>query len=180
MSTAMFEPKTFSEQMLFTTTRIETARPEGETSATGFFFTFEPQGLAPKLAIVTNKHVKRDALTATHPSCDFNGNPEGMLDITTTPGSSGSPAAIVSDTLRTNRKPKPGESILTPGGILVLLGAISSAPTLRLEGTMERCTIATKRQQSYPVTKFPMNLAYYVKAKELLTLESLLLSAPAE
>lgn len=54
----MIQPTSISEQLLFTTVRIETEYTSGEVSyGTGFFFTFAIDATRDFTAIVTNRHV---------------------------------------------------------------------------------------------------------------------------
>ena len=59
----MIKPTTLSEQLLFNTVRIETQIASGEIrTGTGFFFSFHVSDNKEILAIITNKHVVKDAI----------------------------------------------------------------------------------------------------------------------
>jgi hypothetical protein len=120
----------------------------------------------------------RRGITATPASVDFDGKPEGLVDIASVGGSSGSPIVILSEGIHINRKPKPGRALIEPGDRLVLLGIAAEQVLMRQEGTIEKRSMPMRRKQMYSVTEFPVHLAYYVKAKALLDIERLLASEP--
>jgi hypothetical protein len=61
---AVLKPESLSEQLLFSTVRIETQDVQGiKGYGTGFFFAITPTGADNILAIITNKHVIEGAVT---------------------------------------------------------------------------------------------------------------------
>jgi hypothetical protein len=118
-----------------------------------------------------NLPLLRRGLTATHPSIDFCGRPEGILDIAAIGGSSGSPIVLLSEGAHLSRKPKEGQALLTPGDRLVLLGIASNQVVVDVEGRIEKRAVPIRRKESYAVTSVQAHLAFYVRAKELLVLE---------
>lgn len=58
----MIIPLSITEQLLFNTVRIEVETTEGRGTGTGFFFIFSLQEGQTALAIITNKHVVKDAV----------------------------------------------------------------------------------------------------------------------
>ncbi|GAB6285336.1 MAG: hypothetical protein STSR0009_15370 [Methanoregula sp.] len=60
----MIKPTTESEQLLFTTVRIEVIKANKQKSiGTGFFFAFNPETEKSPIYIITNKHVVEDGIT---------------------------------------------------------------------------------------------------------------------
>lgn len=111
-----------------------------------------------------NLPIMRRGNTASHPALDFNGEPQGVVDIATFPGSSGSPILILNQGMYVSKK----------GAVIgdnhnVLLGVLCKAPLYNVDGSIEIKEIPTKHEvvSSTPV---PVHLGYYIKAKEILEL----------
>ncbi len=109
---------------------------------------------------VNNYPILRRGITATHPLVDFNGKPEGVVDIAAFPGSSGSPVLIL------NQGSYATARGVTIGTRIWLLGALHAGPQFTADGRIEIVDIPTA---VVPVvsTRIPLHLGYYVKAKEL-------------
>ena len=58
----MIKPITISEQLLFSTVRIEATGPKGIASGTGFFFNFKADEKRIIPTIIANKHLIKDAI----------------------------------------------------------------------------------------------------------------------
>lgn len=113
----------------------------------------------------------RKGYTASHPTIDFNGDPIGLMDIAGWWGSSGSPVFIFNPAGYTDRF---GNTYLGQGRLL-FLGVQYAIPVHNAEGNIVLKQTPTELE-SHPVsmTTLPMNLAYYVKAKELLWFKKLI------
>lgn len=111
----------------------------------------------------------RRGVTASHPVVDFEGSPQGVVDVAVFKGSSGSPVCIIDEVIHS-----------TPSGIKMghrirLLGILYAGPDYR--GEIEQ-TAATKGS----VALLPMHLGYYVKVlilDELLAIAESRLGASA-
>jgi hypothetical protein len=106
----------------------------------------------------------RRGITASHPGIDFEGEPVGLLDIATYPGSSGSPVMLLNE-----------GSFATPMGLTVgsrilLLGILYQYYHLDSSGVPEATNIP-----SVDITKAPVgpavHMGKYIKARELLELK---------
>lgn len=112
----------------------------------------------------------RRGVTASHPATNWKGQSLGVADIAAFPGSSGSPVFILNI-----------GSYATASGLVVssriyLLGVLSSGPVYQVDGTIAVQSVPTA---VVPVAKtpLPIHLGFYVKAKELLAIKELFLSA---
>ena len=121
-----------------------------------------PQGLCDE---AHGLPIFRKGYTASHPAIDFNGKPIGLMDIAGLWGSSGSPIFIYNQSGYSDRH---GNTYLGKGR-LIFLGIQYAIPTYTAEGKIEIKVIPTD-MTPVPVAKTtqPMNLAYYIKAKEIL------------
>jgi hypothetical protein len=111
---------------------------------------------------VNNLPLIRRGITATHPSIDFCGKSEGVIDTACFPGSSGSPVLIINEgVVRTKAGDKDRRAIL--------LGVLFAGPHTTTEGEILIEEIPTS---SRPVIITPqmIHLGYIVKAKEILAL----------
>jgi hypothetical protein len=112
----------------------------------------------------------RKGTTAFHPFHDFKGAPLGVVDIAAFPGSSGSPVLLYnSGTFATGNTIQAGNRVL-------LLGILSSGPTITAKGNLEIVDIPTSK---VPIakTELMMHLGYYIKARELLVLKQHLIAS---
>ncbi len=119
---------------------------------------------------VNNFPLLRRGMTASHPAIDFNGKPEGVVDIAAFPGSSGSPILM----------PKL-VGFQSDANIQVnfdhdftLLGILWGGPQFTVAGEIRIVNIPTTAR---PIasTMIPVHLGYYIKATELLEIKKTLL-----
>lgn len=112
----------------------------------------------------------RKGITASHPSVDFNGKSEAVIDIASFPGSSGSPVFIYNMGSFANKTNK-GINI---GGRLIFLGTLYAGPYWDATGTIKVTQIPTNNriQSNTPIM---INLGYYIKARELYELKKILI-----
>ncbi|MFC6663783.1 hypothetical protein [Deinococcus multiflagellatus] len=120
-----------------------------------------PIGLADN---VNNFPIVRRGITANHPAVDFNGTPEGVVDMACFPGSSGSPIFVLNDGVYQNKN---GGTVV--GNRFFLLGVLYGGPVMKADGQIEVRTIPTA-QVPVAVTQMMIHLGYYVKAREVLAL----------
>lgn len=105
----------------------------------------------------------RKGYTASHPALDFNGTHRGLMDIAGLPGSSGSPIFIFNQNAFADR-----HGNINVGGVrLSLIGIQVAIPIMNATGTITVRETPTQ-QQVVAETRIPTNLAYYIKAEELL------------
>lgn len=121
-----------------------------------------------------NFPVLRRGITASHPFFDFNGKPEGVVDIAAFPGSSGSPVLMLDQI-------GPFSSVMVRMGDprTFLLGVLSSGPLLDAKGSIKIVEIPTSKTAETH-TAVSVHLGYYIKAKELRVLTQYLLTKIAE
>lgn len=108
---------------------------------------------------VNNFPIFRRGTTASHPSVNFKNKPMGAVDIACHPGSSGSPIYIINEA--GSRHPKSGTILGAAKPILLGVlteGAVYSA------GKVKMTNLPTAAENGAAV---PINLGYYVKAKEV-------------
>lgn len=115
-----------------------------------------------------NFPILRRGKTASHPAIDFQGQPQGLVDMACFPGSSGSPILIANEGGFATSQ---GFSV---GTRVHMLGVLYAGPRYKADGTIQVVQIPT---QSVAVTSthIPIHLGYYVKSRELLTLRQHLL-----
>lgn len=116
-----------------------------------------------------NLPVLRRGTTASHPATDFDGRPDGILDIACFPGSSGSPILIINEGSFWRKK----DAQLLHGSRTVFLGITYAAAIYNASGNVERRPIPT-RAKRITVTEVPMHISYYVKARVLRTFRTVL------
>jgi hypothetical protein len=110
----------------------------------------------------------RRGITASHPGIDFEGEPIGLLDIATYPGSSGSPVILLNE-----------GSYATPTGLNVgnrvyLLGILCQYYYLDDSGAPASADIPTVDIARAPLRP-AVHMGKYIKAKELFELKKELL-----
>jgi Trypsin-like peptidase domain len=103
----------------------------------------------------------RRGITATHPSIDFNGRPEFMIDAACFPGSSGSPVFLWNLGSYTNRT-----DVLVVGSRVKFLGVLHAGPVHTVDGTIEVIDIPT-RQEVLARSSIPTNLGIVLKSRLL-------------
>ena len=105
----------------------------------------------------------RKGYTASHPALDFNGTRRGLMDIAGLPGSSGSPVFIFNQNSYADRY----GNIRVGEDRLKLIGVQVAIPIMNATGTID--VMETPTQQKFiSRTNIPTDLAYYIKAEELL------------
>lgn len=114
----------------------------------------------------------RKGITASHPSVDFNGNSQGVVDIASFPGSSGSPIFIYNNGSFSD-KTNNGISL---GGRLIFLGTLFAGPLWDATGEIKIRQIPTQNNVQLN-TPIMINLGYYIKAIELLVLKEIIIKA---
>jgi hypothetical protein len=117
-----------------------------------------------------NFPILRRGHTASHPATNFQGKPQGLVDMACFPGSSGSPILIVNE-----------GGYGTAGGFSVgsrihFLGVLFAGPAFHADGSVTVINIPT-RAVATARTDIPIHLGYYVKASQLLGLRGSLFSA---
>lgn len=108
---------------------------------------------------VNNFPILRRGTTASHPSVDFCGRPEGALDIATFPGSSGSPVFVLDQGVF-----QESPNVIKAGGRLKWLGVLARLVTRSMQGKIRVETIPTA-QVAVAETAIPVHIGYYVKAQ---------------
>lgn len=105
----------------------------------------------------------RRGVTASHPSVDFQGKSQTVVDVACFPGSSGSPVLIVNEGMYGT---KTGTTVGNRG---ILVGVLFAGPQTTTDGEIVIEEIPTNQ---VPVSKTAMmiHLGYIVKAKEILIL----------
>ncbi|MBA4027484.1 MAG: hypothetical protein C0473_04500 [Cyanobacteria bacterium DS3.002] len=109
---------------------------------------------------VNNYPIFRRGATASHPSVDFKNKPMGAVDIACHPGSSGSPIYIINETGA--RHPKSG--IVVGAAKPILLGVLTEGAVYS-SGQVKMVKLPTDAENG--LAGLPINLGYYVKAKEV-------------
>lgn len=117
-----------------------------------------PTGLADH---VNNLPIMRRGVTANHPAIDFDGKPEGVVDMACFPGSSGSPIFVLNEGMYQDRD---GGTVIGTRGFL--LGVLYGGPIMQADGHIQVRSIPTA-QVPVAVTQMMIHLGYYVKAREV-------------
>lgn len=115
---------------------------------------------------VNNMPIVRKGITATHPSLDYNGRPEFMIDAACFPGSSGSPVFLFN---HGSFAVKSGETHI--GRRTKLLGILYAGPQHKTTGEIQVVQVPTA-QKPISVLQIPINLGVVIKASKLLDFES--------
>ncbi|MBN2548706.1 MAG: trypsin-like peptidase domain-containing protein [Anaerolineales bacterium] len=112
---------------------------------------------------VNNLPIFRRGITASHPAINFKGRSEGVIDAACFPGSSGSPVMLVNEGFyKTKTETRVGNRA-------ALLGVLYGGPQWSAEGFIVQ-EIPTRISRNISHTRVMINLGYYIKAKEILTL----------
>ncbi len=119
--------------------------------------------------VANNLPLLRRGITASHPSIDFNGQPEFAVDIACFPGSSGSPIAICNENFHTTK------TALMPGSRLFFLGVLSSGAYQTTTGEVTVAPLPTSNGL-LAKGKEMIHLGYAIKAKEVVTMAEAFLS----
>lgn len=147
--------KTISEDLIAKTDFLSELDALEEVTMIGY-----PLGLSDEMHGLP---IFRKGYTASHPALDFNGTRRGLMDIAGLPGSSGSPVFIFNQNAYADR-----HGNINVGGVrLSLMGIQVAIPIMNATGTITIRETPTQ-QQIVSETGIPTNLAYYIKAGELL------------
>lgn len=106
----------------------------------------------------------RLGITASHPTLDFNGKPEFVIDAACFPGSSGSPVVLANLGSYISK-----DGALVVGTRFALLGVLYAGPQMTVEGFMQVKPIPTAVVPAVQM-QVMIHLGYVIKAKEILTL----------
>jgi hypothetical protein len=113
-----------------------------------------------------NLPIFRRGITATHPSIDFRGKREFLIDIAAFPGSSGSPVMLLNENGTFHDK---RTNSVMAGQRVAFLGVLHAGPFMNAEGEIIARDIPTNRQ-IVAQTPVMINLGYVIKASEVLIL----------
>jgi hypothetical protein len=111
-----------------------------------------------------NMPIFRKGVAATHPSVDYQGRKEFLVDAACFPGSSGSPVLLY----------RPGLGLVGRGGIKIdgnrpkvkLLGILYAIPVHTVDGNIQVVPLPTQVGQ-VARSEIPTNLGYVIKAERL-------------
>lgn len=117
---------------------------------------------------VNNLPIFRKGITATHPSFDYNGKEEFLIDAACFPGSSGSPVLIFNTGGYQDKK---GNIYVGPRTIL--LGVLYAGPQHTATGEIQIVEVPTK-QQPVAFSRIPNNLGVVIKSKRILEFQPII------
>lgn len=112
-----------------------------------------------------NLPILRKGISATHPSYDFCGRKEFLVDIACFPGSSGSPVFLM------NQGMIPRKGGFSVGTRLLFLGVLYAGPMYGAEGKIIFKTIPTSSKPTANV-QIPTNLGVVIKGERVFEFES--------
>lgn len=120
---------------------------------------------------VNNLPILRRGITATHPSYNFNGTPEFLVDMPCFEGCSGSPVFIIQQgAIFDPRK----NSVNIGKDRIFLLGVQHAIPLSQAVGSLELLPSEQPSIVPKPVVPMYLNLGYIVKSTELLAFDDIL------
>jgi hypothetical protein len=111
-----------------------------------------------------NMPIVRRGITAVHPALDFCSRAEGVIDAACYPGCSGSPILVLNEG---SYQTKTG--MIIGGARIILLGVLYGGPEFTTEGEIIATNIPMRTIPTVQM-RLPMNLGFYVKAREIITL----------
>jgi len=114
---------------------------------------------------VNNLPVFRKGITATHPSKEYNGKSEFMIDAACFPGSSGSPVILYNIGSYAS---KDGGTII--GSRIKFLGVLYAGPQHTVSGDMQIVQVPT-RNIPVAISRIPNNLGNVIKSHKILDFE---------
>ncbi len=114
-----------------------------------------------------NLPIIRKGITATHPSYNYNGRNEFIIDAACFPGSSGSPVFLLN---LGNYSDKKGNTII--GNRIKFLGILYAGPQHTVTGEIKIVEIPTIQKPISQIT-IPNNLGFVIKSKEILKFKEL-------
>ena len=109
-----------------------------------------------------NMPIFRKGITATHPSLDWNGRPEFLIDAACFPGSSGSPVFLFN---QGGHATKSGDLIFSPNRVK-LLGVLYAGPQHTVSGEIKVVQVPTQNV-AVAVASIPNNLGVVIKSSQL-------------
>jgi hypothetical protein len=108
---------------------------------------------------INNMPIIRKGITATHPTIDYEGRKEFLIDAACFPGSSGSPVFLFNLSSYTT---KSGGTMIG-GSRVKLLGVLYAGPQYTTEGEVKVVNVPTQ-QRVVALSSIPNNLGYVLKA----------------
>ncbi len=121
-----------------------------------------PRGLIDN---TNNFPLIRKGITASHPAVDFEGKPEGVIDIACFPGSSGSPVFVINPGSYAAADDRP----FWPNDRILFLGVLHAGPVLHATGEIAVANIPINVPKNFALNLM-IHLGYYVKSRELIAL----------
>lgn len=118
---------------------------------------------------VNNMPILRRGITATHPSIDYNGKKEFLIDAACFPGSSGSPVLIYNTGVYSS---KSGNIVMSSQPRVILVGILYAGPQHTATGEIKVINVPTT-QQPIALSRIPNNLGIVIKAERIIELEQL-------
>lgn len=115
-----------------------------------------------------NMPIFRRGTTATHPSLNYNGKREFLIDAACFPGSSGSPVFIYNSSGYTTKS----GSFIMGSARVILLGILYAGPQHTATGEIQIVTVPNL-QQPVTISRIPNNLGIVIKSDRILELETL-------
>lgn len=149
------------ESMIYKEKQLEELSALEDVTMIGY-----PIGLADE---VNNFPIFRKGVTASHPYYNFNDKKIGLVDMACFPGSSGSPIFILNESGYRDKK----GNIYMGASRVVLLGVLYAGPQYNTQGNLIVENIPTS-QRILANTPTMINLGYYVKAEDILTLKKII------
>lgn len=112
-----------------------------------------------------NLPILRRGVTAFHPALNYDGKPEGVVDIGCFAGSSGSPVVIAHE-----QGPPPIKPLDWAWGspLFVFLGVLHEGPVIDANNRIGRVPIAMSEELQ---VKTPIHLGYYIKAEQVIEMQ---------
>jgi hypothetical protein len=146
------------EDLIWTDSKLEELQAVEDILMVGY-----PIGLFDQK---NNLPLFRKGITAAHPAINFNNDNIGVIDCACFPGSSGSPILLY------NNSGYADKSVVMIGRErIIFLGVLYSGPIFSAEGNIKIEEIPTQQKIGID-TQVMINLGYYIKAKEILTLKN--------
>lgn len=116
---------------------------------------------------VNNLPIVRRGITATHPTINYDGDEEFLIDAACFPGSSGSPVFLYNPDGWAQRN----GSLIRGQSRIRLVGVLYASPKRNAKGGFEIENIPTHQG---PIEFYPINLGYVIKAHRLLEFDDVL------
>lgn len=127
-----------------------------------------PKGLRDP---INNLPILRRGITATHPSYNFNGAPEFLVDMPCFEGCSGSPVFILQQGTVVDPRT---QSINFGQNRVFLLGIQRAIPNIKSRGKLEFVPLDTQSVEAQPVMQMYLNLGFIIKSTELLAFDDII------